>query len=82
MELVSSPHETPRELSYNSFGVSRGELTSSKLKAPSYDEAVNRAPTTDYRPPTTKPLASTPLFSRIHFHLILIRDKAVEGGVG
>ena len=33
--------------------VSWGELTSSKLKAQSYEEAGKRAPTTDYRPPTT-----------------------------
>ena len=42
-----------------SFGVSWGELTSSKLQAPSYEEAVKRAGATDYRPPTTYRLAST-----------------------
>ena len=34
-----------------SLGVSWGELTSSQLRAPSYDEAGKQAP--DYRQPTT-----------------------------
>ena len=44
MELVSPPHETPKRIKQEygravSPGVSGEELTSSKLKAPSYDEA-------------------------------------------
>jgi len=31
-----------------SFGVSWGELTSSKLRAQSYEETVKREPTTDH----------------------------------
>ena len=53
------PHETPEELEWrsryascylyaNSSGVSWGELTSSQLQAPSYDEARTRALTTDH----------------------------------
>ena len=55
MELVSSSHETPEEMEIDvgAFGdfvaVSWGGLTSSKLQAPSYEEAVKCEPTTDHR---------------------------------
>ena len=69
MELVSSSHETPEEMeidvgAFDYFVVvSWGALTSSKLLAPSYEEAGTRALTTDYRLPTTKLIAFFPLTS-------------------
>ena len=53
MELVSSSHETPEEMEIDvgAFGdfvaVSWGGLTSSKLQAPSYEEAGTRVLITD-----------------------------------
>ena len=67
LELVSSPHETttkssnaPTSISISS-GVSWEELTRSKLQAPSYEAAGNRAPTTDHRLPITKTIVPVPL---------------------
>ena len=63
MELVSSSYETPEEMEIDvgAFGdfvaVSWGGLTSSKLQAPSYEEAVKCEPTTDHRLPTTMAIA-------------------------